>query len=530
MAQNLLRYYEPAPKLEAPETVEVDVCVYGGTSGGIATAVQAARLGKTVALVAFGRHLGGMTSGGLGRTDVGNAGAFGGIAREFYRRVGAKYGIDIGWTFEPKVASAVFREMLEEAKVPVYTQHCLESVEMDGARLVALTCENGRTFKAKVFVDAGYDGDLMAAAGVSYTVGREGNEPYGEIYNGRHFGHPNHNFKAFVDPYREPGKPSSGLLPGVMDEEPGAQGEGDDCVQAYNFRLCLTRAEDRLAFPKPEGYEPERYELLARYIAAGVFDPLTLTAWMPNGKTDTNNYGAFSSDNIGRNHDWPEATYAEREKIYQDHVAYNQGLYRFLCHDERVPEKIRAWTARWGLPADEFTETGGWPPELYVREARRMVSDLVVTEHHCIKGVEEEDAVALAAYQIDSHNCRRIVYGGRAFNEGNVEIPVPSPYGLSYRALVPPKKECTNLLVPWCVSATHTAFGSIRMEPVFMAIGHACADAAALAIDGGTAVQDVDYARLRAQLLEEDQRLSWPQPDGEHLENPGRLYDPKIDD
>lgn len=505
-----LSYYPTLPGKQESTTLDVDVCVYGGTSGGVTTAVQATRLGRKAALLVFNQRVGGMTSGGLGATDIGNKGAFGGIAREFYQRLGKVYGEDEAWTFEPKVAEETFETMLGEAGVAVHRGCRLSDVVAEDGRIVAVRMENGLEVRARVFVDASYEGDLMAKAGVSFVVGREANEVYDEIYNGIHLGHPHHNFRVFVDPYRKEGDPSSGLLPGISDDTPGTQGEGDSCVQAYNFRVCLTKAKNRLAFPKPDGYDPERYTLLARYIEAGVWDVLSLTTWMPNGKTDTNNYGAFSSDNIGRNHDWPTADYQTRERLFQDHVTYNQGLYWFLCHDPRVPERIRDEVRTFGLPADEFTDTGGWPHELYVREARRMVSDLVMTEHHCVGAQKPENPIALAAYQIDSHNCRRIVMGGRAFNEGNVEIPVVKPFPIAYESIVPKRAECGNLIVPFCLSASHTAFGSIRMEPVFMALGQVSAHAAALAIDSRCSVQEVDPDKLRQTLRHEGHHFEWP--------------------
>ena len=504
------KYYYPVQKPAQPREENADLVVYGATSGGVAAAVQAARLGRKAVLLVFNRKVGGMTAGGLGRTDVGNQAAFGGISREFFRRVGAHYDEEISWVFEPSVAEKVFEELLAEAGVTVYREQRLSAAQCRGRRIESITMETGEVYRAPFFIDASYEGDLLAAAGVSFHVGREDQEEYREIYAGKHFGHPNHNFQTFVDPYRRRGDPSSGLLPGIQDVEPGRPGSGDECIQAYNFRICLTKAKDRIPFPRPESYDPERYELLARYIATGIHDSLNLTAWMPNGKTDTNNHGAFSTDMIGENWQWPEAGYRRREEIFQAHVRYMQGMLYFLSHDERVPAFIRRETGEFGLPADEFTESGGWPHELYVREARRMISDYVMTEHNCIGGTEPEDPVALAAYTIDSHNCRRLVHFDRAFNEGNVEIRTPKPFPVSYRALVPKRGETENLFVPWALSSSHIAFGSIRMEPVFMVLGQVCATAADLARETGCAAQDVDYGRLRPRLLEGDIRLSWP--------------------
>jgi hypothetical protein len=511
-----LRYYYPLPAPKEVLDIETDLCVYGATPAGIAAAIQARRMGKTVVLLSFDTHLGGMTSGGLGATDIGNKAAVGGIAREFYRRLGTHYGKEESWTFEPSVAEETLRALCRENGVRWLYEQRLTGVRKDGNRIAALTTEGGHTFRARYFIDATYEGDLLARAGVSYTVGREANSKYNETLNGVHFGHPGHNFRVPVDPFVTPGDPKSGLLAGISADPPGEQGDGDRRVQAYNFRLCMTKAPDRLPFPKPAGYDPARYELLARYIAArgGQMDALNLTKMMPNGKTDTNNYGGFSSDNIGRNYDWPDADYPTRERLFQDHVTYQQGMMWFLCHDERVPENVRATAKEWGLPRDEFTATSGWPHQLYVREARRMVSDMVMTEHHCRHKETVPDGIGLAAYQMDSHNCQRVarqesgVWTAR--NEGNVEVPPAAPYAISYRAIVPRERECANLLVPVCLSASHIAYGSIRMEPVFFVLGQSAATAACLALDmGGGPVQQVNVAALQKRLRADHQVLAW---------------------
>ncbi len=512
-----LRYYYPLPASEQPRVIETDLCVYGGTSAGVAAAMQARQMGKTVALLAFDTHLGGLTSGGLGATDIGNKAAIGGIARAFYRQLGRHYGNDENWTFEPSVAEKTLNEMMDEAGVAVYREQRLQRVHKSGSCITEIVMENGAVFRAKIFMDATYEGDLLARAGVSYTVGREANSRYDETLNGVHFGHPNHNFKVPIDPFVVPGDPESGLLPTISAHPPGDQGEGDHRVQAYNFRLCLTKAEDRLPFPKPIDYNAEEYTLLARYISAGVWDVLRLTVWMPNGKTDTNNYGGFSSDHIGANYDWPDGDYGTRERIFQDHVRYQQGLMWFLCHDERVPQPIREEVRAWGLPRDEFVETGGWPHQLYIREARRMVSDYVMTERNCRWQETVPDSVGLAAYGMDSHNCQRIARQENgiwtARNEGNVEVKVAGPYPIAYRSLVPRESECANLLVPVCLSSSHIAYGSIRMEPVFFVLGQSAATAAVLAIDAGVPVQQVDIENLQAQLRADQQILEWTPPD-----------------
>jgi hypothetical protein len=506
----MLRYYYPVRR-RRPRTIVSDVCVYGGTSAGIAAAVTARRLGRTVSVAAFGRNIGGLSASGLGATDTGRIAAIGGISREFYRRVGARYGLEETFRFEPHAATAVFEEWIAEHGVDVHREQRLCEVRTCGDRIEELRMESGLRFRASMFIDASYEGDLLARAGVSWFAGREGNATHGETLNGVQF-RSGHQFRVPVDPYVMPGDPSSGLLPGISADPPGTTGEGDHRIQAFNFRVCLTRGADRLPFPRPPGYDAGRYALLLRYIEAGIWDVLGNNQPMPNGKTDWNNNGAVSSDNIGRNYGWPDGTYAERERIFQDHVSYQQGLLWFLANDERVPSAIRAEIGALGLPADEFAETGGWPHELYVREARRMRSDYVMTEHDCRGATAIDDPVGLASYTMDSHNCKRVVVDGVARNEGDVQVGTPAPYPIAYRAIVPRDGECANLLVPVCLSASHIAYGSIRMEPVFMVLGQAAATAASLAIDAGGAVQDVDYAALRRRLLRDRAVLEWPPP------------------
>jgi hypothetical protein len=508
------------------EIIETDICLYGGTSAAVAAAVEAARLGKWAVIVEPGQHLGGMTSGGLGETDIGHKGAIGGVAREFYTRVRehylVTYGSDSkqlqdcvgGFRFEPHVAEQILKSMVAEARTPILCGHRLRSVKKRGNHIEELTTEKGARIRAKVFIDTSYEGDLVAKAGVSYTVGREANAQYSETLNGVYFGHPNHNFKVPVDPFVKEGDPSSGLLKTISADTPGEQGQGDHRVQAYCFRMCMTNVpENRLPFPKPKGYDRDRYTLLSRYISAGVWDVLKLSKPMPNGKTDTNNFGAFSMDNIGMNYRYPNGDYRTRERIWQDHVTYQQGLMWFLSNDERVPTSVRSEVGQWGLCKDEFQDTGGWPHQLYVREARRMVSAYVMTEHNCRGKTVAGDSVGLAAYTMDSHNCQRIarMENGRwtARNEGNVEIGGFPPYPISYRSMVPHERECANLLVPVCLSASHIAYGSIRMEPVFMVLGQSAATAATLAIDSRQSVQQVDTAPLRKQLEKNRQILAW---------------------
>lgn len=495
---------------------DFEVAVYGGTSGGVAAAVQAARMGKQVVLIEPGKHLGGLTTGGLGATDIGNKGAIGGIAREFYQRVGRHYGQDEAWKFEPHVAEAIMDELAATPGVTVVRGQRLDldhGVKKTRSKIVSITMESGQSYAARVFIDASYEGDLMAKAGVSYHVGREANSVYDETLNGVQLGSTKHQFKKPVDPYISPGDPASGLLPGIHDGSPGKHGEGDRRVQAYNFRMCLTDdPANRLPFPKPPRYDPLRYELLRRYIEAGVFDALGSNLPMPNHKTDTNNNGAFSTDNIGMNYDYPDGDYVTREKIFQEHVAYQQGMMWFLANDPRLPEKVRREVNRWGLCKDEFRDSGGWPHQLYIREARRMISDYVMTQHNCQGRRVAEDAIGLAAYGMDSHNTQRWVKDGHAINEGDVQVHGFTPYPIAYRSIVPKQSECENLLAPVCLAASHIAYGSIRMEPVFMVLGQSAATAACLAIDAGMPVQEVDTASLRERLLADRQVLAWPAP------------------
>ncbi len=518
-----------------------DLVVYGGTSGGIAAAVQAARMGRSVVLVEPGQHLGGLTSGGLGATDIGNKDAIGGISRQFYQRIyqyyqqpsawqqetrqeyttrkrGRSIDIDTMWGFEPHAAEEVFEAMIREAGVPVLRGERLDldrGVTKNGPRIVSITMESGKTFAGKMFIDATYEGDLMAEAGVSYAVGRESNEQYGETLNGVQTGHAiYHQFVKPVDPYVKPGDPSSGVLPGVHAGGPGKEGEGDRRVQAYCFRMCTTDvAENRVAWPKPEGYDPLRYELLLRNFEAGDHRIPWAPSAMPNRKTDTNNNFAISTDNIGMNYDYPDGDYETRRRIVEEHKAYQEGLMWTLANSPRVPEKVRNEFQTWGLAKDEFTDKGNWPHQLYVREARRMIGEYVMTEHNCRWQVTAEDSIGLGAYGMDSHHVQRYVdENGHARNEGDVEVGVAGPYPISYRAIVPKAAECTNLLVPVCLSASHIAYGSIRMEPVFMILGQSAATAASLAIDADADVQAIDYAAMRGKLLADRQVLEWTGP------------------
>jgi len=500
-----LHYYYEVPKANPPLTVKVDLCVYGGTPAGIGAAVQAKRLGKTAALAVFRRHVGGLTSSGLTAVDLGKKESIGGMAKEFLSKMGKWSG------FRSGDAEKVFRQMLKDAEVPVYYEHRLEKVEKDGNRITALVFENGNRIEAKMFVDATYEGDLFARAGVSFHVGREANAVYNETVNG-YFVADKHQFRFPVDPYVKKGDPSSGLLPGINDGPPRETGSGDPWIQAYNFRMWLTRAEEGHPLPKPANYNRGDYALLERYITTRPdFDwdwkyrhgPVKLNLG------DCNSAGPISTDFIGGSYRWPEADYAEREKIFQAHITYQQGMMWFLASDEAIPQHLRDFVKKFGLPKDQFEETGGWPHELYVREGRRMISDYVMTEHNCTGKVVAKDSVGLASYTMDSHHTSRVVVDGKVMAEGNVEKKTPAPYPVSYRSLVPKESECANLLIGVCVSSSHIAYGSIRMEPVFMILGQSAATAATMAIDANIPVQQVEYPKLRKALLEQGQILDW---------------------
>jgi hypothetical protein len=512
-----------------------DVVIYGGTSAGVAAAVQTARMGKSVVLISPLERLGGMTTGGLGATDTGNKAVIGGIAREFYRQVKKhyddpaawKYGRredfagyrpddDAMWYFEPHVAETIIESMLGAAVVkPIRGQRLVRTeggCAMANGRIESILLEpSGERVTGKMFIDASYEGDLLAAAGVSYTVGRESNATYGEQSNGvqKAKNVKNHRFVEPVDPYVVPGDPKSGLVPNVHDGEPGEDGTADHRVQAYCYRMCMSNVpENSVPFPQPAGYDEKQYELLFRNFEAGDQRFPMHPLMMPNGKTDTNNNGAFSTDYIGANYDYPEASYVRREQILREHTRYQQGLMWTLANHPRVPQEIRDEMAKWGLAKDEFVDNGNWPGEIYVREARRMVGDYVMTEHDCLRERVAEDSVGMGSYNMDSHNCQRYIDAdGHVQDEGDVQLATGGAYAISLRSIVPKRGEAANLLVPVCLSASHIAYGSIRMEPVFMILGQSAATAACQAIDTSGSVQDVDYTKLKERLIVDGQIL-----------------------
>jgi len=537
-----------------------DVIIYGATSAGVAAAIQTARLGKSVILIEPSNRVGGLTTGGLGQTDIGNKQVVGGIAREFYRNIKSYYqdsaswvwqarsdyidggqtrseqGEDAMWTFEPSVALKVYHQMMKDLEISlVYNQKLNRATgvtKIDQA-ITSITMMSGRIFYGKIFIDATYEGDLLASAGVSYTVGRESNSVYGETLNGIQANDKSktllgtlsnnsvyHNFIPGVDPYIIKGNPSSGLLPFISEGGPGIDGEGDGRIQAYCFRMTLTdHPENRIPFQKPDNYNELDFELLFRnYEAAkgpieemySYGDPLVpwINSAMPNRKTDTNNQKGFSTDFIGQNWDYPEASYQEREEIIARHRQYQQGLMWTLAYHPRIPQKVREQVSKWGTCKDEYEREDGWQNQLYIREARRMISDYVMTQKNC-EGIETViDPVGMAAYGMDSHQVKRYVNSeGYVSNEGNVEAHVKAPFPISYRSVVPKKEECTNLLVPICLSASHIAFGSIRMEPVFMVLGQSSAVIATMAIDEKKAVQELSYSKIKASLIKMGQVL-----------------------
>jgi hypothetical protein len=488
-----------------------DVVVYGGTAGGVIAAVSAARAGATVVLVEPGKHVGGMVSGGLGATDTGVRGAIGGHAREFFIRnrehYATKYGstsvqykdCDDGFKLEPGVAENVLKQMLAEAKVTVVFGQQLTTVGKTNEAIRQLTTQTADTFTGRVFIDASYEGDLMAKAGVKYHVGREAKSTYNESLAGVQGRSPAHQWPLPVPAFAD-GK----LSPFIQKDKYDEPGTGDRKVQAYNYRLCLTQvADNRLPWPKPKSYDPAKYDLLARYLKLRptvTFGQLCHPVKVPNGKTDTNNNGPFSTDHIGANWDYPEGTPADRAVIIQDHIDYQQGLFYFLANDPQVPEKLRTEANTWGLAKDEFPDTAGWPHQLYVREARRMIGEYVMVQADVLTDLTKSDSIGLGSYNADSHHVQRLVDAeGNAVNEGDFQVPV-RPYAIPYRSLVPKAAECTNLLVPVCMSASHVAYGSVRMEPVYMVLGQASGVAAALTILEGTSVQAIPVGKLQAAL------------------------------
>ena len=531
-------------------TPSYDVVVYGGSSAGITAAIQVARMGKTVVVIEQSSRIGGLTTGGLGQTDIGNKIAIGGISREFYEGISTYYsksenwkwqkkseykdggqtttekGENSMWTFEPSAAMSVYKDMLKGLDIKFEYNQMLDrekGVEKIEGEIKSITMVSGENYTGKMFIDATYEGDLMASSGVSYATGRESNSEYGENLNGVQANYSgftltglysingqNHNFVDSVDPYIVKGDPKSGLVFGVNSEKVAADGTGDKKIQAYCFRMCLTDSpENRIPFSKPANYNEAEYELLFRNYEAGYAYIPWINSAMPNRKTDTNNAAGFSTDYIGQNYDYPEASYAERKIIVENHKNYQQGLMWTLANDTRIPKDVRDEVSRWGTCKDEFENKDGWQNQLYIREARRMVSDLVMSQKYCERIEVVKEPIGLAAYGMDSHNTQRyITEDNFVKNEGNIEAHVKGPFSIGYKSIIPSKKECTNLSVPICLSSTHIAFGSIRMEPVFMVLGQSAATAAVIAIKNNTTLQNIDYKVLKKRLLADIQRIT----------------------
>ena len=526
---------------ELKEVYNADIIIYGGTSAAIIAAVEVVKSGKTVLIVSPDQHLGGLTSGGLGFTDTGNKAVIGGLSREFYHRVWLHYKDDAAWNwqnqsdfgnkgqgtvamdgefrtmwlFEPHVAEKVFEDFVKENNIKVLRGEWLDRnkglIKKKG-EIISFSTLSGKVFKGKMFIDATYEGDLMAAAGISYHVGREGNAKYNETFNGVQTGvfQHDHHFKSNISPYKIKDDPSSGLLPYISAEPPGEFGAADKKIQAYCFRMCMTNhPENSVPFPKPDNYDASKYELLLREFNMGRNDWFSKFDVLPNKKTDTNNHGAFSSDFIGMNYDYPEADYQRRAEIIKQHYDYQAGLLWFVANDPRVPDAIRTKMASYGLAKDEFKDNNHWPHQIYVRESRRMIGDYITTEHDVMQRIETPESIGMGSYHIDSHNTQRYVTSeGYVQNEGDIGVKPPGPYRISYGSIIPKKEECTNLFVPVCVSSSHIAYGSIRMEPVFMILGQSAAVAACLAIDEKCAIQDVSYNQLKKLLENKNQILT----------------------
>ncbi len=487
---------------------QVDICIYGGTSAGVIAAYSASRLGMKVLLIEPGNHLGGLSSGGLGQTDIGNKIAITGLSRDFYKRIGRHYGVEEQWIFEPHVAEEIFNQYIAEATIEVWYNKIISSANKykgNITQIKVVSTKNdsklSQTIKARMYIDCSYEGDMMAKAGVSFTIGRESNSQYGETYNGVQLLE-KHQFPDSIDPYKIPGKPGSGLLWGIQDTRLLSTGSADKSVQAYNFRLCLSTDKNNwVPIEKPSSYDSTMYDLLLRQIA--ITKPQELN-WqlmhiqpMPNHKTDINNNGGFSTDMIGSNFQYAEADYNTRKAIIAKHENYTKGLLYFIGNDPRMPVHLQEEMKRYGYPKDEYIDHDHFTPQLYIREARRMIGSYVMRQQNC-QGIERvSDSIGLAAYTMDSHNCQRLIVNGMVKNEGDVQIGGFGPYPISYRAIIPKKDDCTNLLVPVCLSATHIAYGSIRMEPVFMVLAQSAALAASLAIVNKQTVQKVNVLKLQ---------------------------------
>jgi hypothetical protein len=511
-----------------------DVVIYGGTSAAVTAAVQLAKMNKSVVIVCPDKHPGGLTSGGLGFTDTGNKSVIGGLAREFYQRVYSHYQTEEAWLwekreeygntgqgtpaidgdkrtmwiFEPHVAEQIFEDFISENNISVFRDRWLDrenGVEKQNGKIVSITMLNGETYKAKLFIDATYEGDLMAAAGINYHLGREANAVYNEQWNGIQTGvlHHEHHFGSMnISPYVVPDNPASGVLPRISTDDPGKKGDGDKRIQAYCFRMCLTKVPDnRVLIEQPENYNPTQYELLVRVLNHGWRETFNKFDPIPNLKTDVNNHGPFSFDNIGMNYDYPEASYERRAEIIREHENYQKGLLYFYATDPRIPDEIQNEMKQWGLAKDEFTDNGNWPHQIYVREARRMIGEFVMTENEVLGKSPVPHSIGMGSYTMDSHNTQRyITPEGFVQNEGDIGVHPHQPYQIALGSILPKQEECKNLLVPVTVSSSHIAFGSIRMEPVFMILGQSAALLAGMALEEETPIHQLQYEEIKTKL------------------------------
>ena len=525
---------------QSEKTNQSDVVIYGGTSAAITAAVQLAQMDKNVIIVCPEKHIGGLSASGLGFTDIGDKSVIGGLSREFYHRVYMHYqneeawkwqseneygnegqgttaindSMQTMWTFEPHVAENIFEEFIAENKIEVIRDEWLDrenGVEVVDGKITSITMLSGKKYEAEIFMDATYEGDLMAAVGVNFQVGREANSIYNETWNGVQCGHyhHSHNFQQLnISPYVISGDSSSGVLPRISTETPGKNGSGDKRIQAYNYRLCTTNAEGNVvAFEKPKNYDPAQYELLRRVFRGGRYSMFG-GGKIPNNKRDVNNVGPFSSDNIGMNYDYPEASYEKRKEILDEHISYHKGLLYFWGHDESVPERFRTSIKKWGLAKDEFQDNGHWPYQIYVREARRMLGEFVMTENEIMGRHKVDKPIGMGSYTMDSHNTQRYITAeGYVQNEGDLGIDADQPYQIHLGTIMPKKQECKNLLVLTAVSSSHIAFGSIRMEPVFMILGQSAGVIAGMAVDRGVDLHDIAYDELKKKLIEVGQIL-----------------------
>lgn len=525
------------------KSFRADIIIYGGNSSAIIAAVQAKKMGKSVIVVSPDKHLGGLSSGGLGFTDTGNKEVIGGLSREFYERIYTHYSKEENWKwqkrseygnkgqgtvamdgtmrtmwiFEPHVAEQVFEDFAKEYELTIHRNEWLDrtknGIRKKNESIHSIRTMSGKSYEGKMFIDATYEGDLMALAGVNYHVGREANAVYGEQYNGVQVGvfHHRHHFKDKISAYRIPGDSTSGLLPEISMDRPGPNGSGDARIQAYCFRMCMSdHPDNRIPFEQPAGYDANRYELMARIYAGGWRESFEKVDLIPNRKSDTNNHGPFSTDFIGKNYDYPEASYQRRAEIIREHTTYQKGLMYYLQNDPHVPADVQEEMKKWGLAKDEFIDNGGWPHQLYIREARRMIGVFVMKEPDALGKTMVPKPIGMGSYALDSHNTQRFVTSeGYVQNEGDIGVKPKKPYSISYDAITPKESECKNLLVPVCISSSHIAYGSIRMEPVFMILGQSAATAAVMAIDEKVSVQQLSYEKLKSTLLKDKQRLTF---------------------